>query len=101
MSPEHARVFIAEDVKRWRSILKRELKRAGHSVVLTASTLPEAIAKVKEFKDKGVQVAVIDGNMDQTILNSGQDGEILVGAIRTADPRVKIIGMSSRIPLTV
>lgn len=40
-------------------------------------------------------MVVVDGNMDQTILNSGQDGEILVDVIHTADPKVKIIGMSS------
>lgn len=95
MSPEHARVFIAEDDKRWRRIVRRALEYVGHNVVLTASTLPEAIEKVKEFKDKGIQVAVIDGSMDSRNLNGGQDGQVLLRAIRSSSPEVKIIGMSS------
>lgn len=95
MSPEHAQVFIAEDTKRWRRILRRELKRGGHDVVLTSSTLAEALKKVKKFKAKNIQVAVIDGNMSSVNSNGGQDGQILVEIIRTTDPAVKIIGMSS------
>jgi len=95
VAPEYARVFIAEDVERWQEIVRRELEQAGHSVVLTASTLPEAIEMVKELRDKGVQIAVIDGNMDPRIIGSGRDGEILLAAIRSAAPEVKIVGMSS------
>lgn len=95
MSPENAKVFIAEDVKYWRKVLKRELKKEGHDVLLVASTLPEAINKLRKFKEKGIQVAVIDGNMDPDNSGGGQDGEVLVGIIRALEPKVKIIGMSS------
>lgn len=95
MSPENAKIFIAEDVKYWRRVLKRELKREGHDVLLVASTLPEAINKVRKFREKGIQVAIIDGNMNPDNSGGDHDGEVLVDVIRTLEPEVKIIGMSS------
>ncbi|MDD5147756.1 MAG: response regulator [Candidatus Daviesbacteria bacterium] len=94
MAPENAKVFIAEDVERWQETIRRKLEQVGHSVVLTASTLSEAIEEVKKFRDKGIQVAVIDGNMNSGN-SGGQDGEILLAAIRSTTPEVKVVGMSS------
>lgn len=95
MSPENAKVFIAEDDRYWRRVLKRELKRGGHNVLLVASTLLEAIDKIKKFREEGIQVAVIDGNLNPDNLGGGRDGEMLAEAIHALEPEVKIIGMSS------
>lgn len=93
MSPERAKVFVAEDDKRWQDIIKSLLTDAGHSVVLTAQTREQALGAVPQLKELGVQVAIIDGNLNPHDSN-GADGQALLAAIRAQVPGVKTVGMS-------
>lgn len=92
--PEKARIFIAEDDLRFQKYLDRELNNAGHSVVLKATTLDEAMKAIKEFEALKVQVAIVDGNLSAND-TSGYDGQTLVKAIGRLAPNVKTVGMSS------
>lgn len=93
MSPEKARVFVAEDEDFWQDAIKHMLERGGHSVVATAKTLPEALAATKRLQDQKVDVAVIDGNLNEDD-TSGSDGQAVLKAVREHAPKVKTVGMS-------
>jgi|SRR3989344_4442989 len=93
MSPERAKVFVAEDDKDWLDIIRGTLEGAGHSVVLSASTRAEALAAAERLRELGVQVATVDGNLND-YESSGADGQALLAAIRTHAPEVKTVGMS-------
>lgn len=92
MSPEKARVFVVEDSETWQEIIRIKSEEAGHKVVLSASTLEQALEKVKKLKKLKVQVATIDGNLTNDI--SGADGQAVLAAIKTHAPEVKTIGMA-------
>jgi len=81
MSPEKARVFVSEDDKDWRDTLREMLADSGHSVVLSAGTLAEALAAVDRLGELGVNVATIDGNLNEWD-TSGVDGQSVLAAIR-------------------
>lgn len=93
MSPKEAKVFIVEDDKQWRKLMARSLERAGHHVVMSAATKPEALKKVNQIKRKGVQVVTLDGNLNPND-TSGVDGQEVLRAIRETAPHVKVIGLS-------
>jgi CheY-like chemotaxis protein len=93
MSPEKARVFVAEDDKDWQDMIKEFLEMAGHTVVASARTLPEAMSTVKRLQDLKVDVAVIDGNLNE-FDSDGYDGQSVLRAIREHAPRVRTVGMS-------
>jgi len=93
MSPEKAKVFVTEDDERFQKIIKRYLEEAGHSVIATATNLDQALAMVDQLEQLGVDVAVLDGNLDKDDV-SGYDGRTVLEAIREKTPRVKTIGMS-------
>jgi CheY-like chemotaxis protein len=95
MSPEKAKVFVAEDSEDWKKIIKDELESEGHIVVATASTLKEALETAKKLKELGVDVAVIDGNLGENIFVLGSDGQAVLAAVRENAPKVKTVGMSS------
>lgn len=94
MSPKEARVFVVEDEPEWRRHFGRTLERAGHQVVLTATTLVDALSKVLSLEKKGVQVALVDGNLT-TGSWDGTDGCRVVEAIKENAPSVKIVGVSA------
>lgn len=91
--PEKARIFVAEDNPEWQEMIASTLEKAGHTVVLKATTLREALDAVQQFEQLEIQVATIDGNLspDDT---SGYDGRTLVEAINSQAPHVLTIGMS-------
>lgn len=91
--PEKARVFFAEDDGYFRDVIKRRLEEAGHEVVLEAHTLNEAIQSIPQFKDSGIQVAVLDGNLDEDDI-SGYDGRLMAQKIKEQVPHVTTIGLS-------
>lgn len=93
--PKRARVFVAEDKLDVQEILEGNLRRAGHSVVLKATSLEDALKAIQQFRELGVQVATIDGNFDPND-TSGDDGRTLLEAIRSNTPDVKTIGMSNK-----
>ena len=91
--PERAKVFVAEDNLQYQGFIEKFLGRAGHTVVLKATTLDEAIEAIAQFETLGVQVATIDGNLSPND-DSGYDGHALVEAISRHAPHVKTVGMS-------
>jgi response regulator RpfG family c-di-GMP phosphodiesterase len=93
MSPEKARVYIIEDDPDWRNRLRRRLEQSNHTVVGEAGSLGEALKAVEYFEELGVQVATIDGNLQNNDL-SGQDAQTVLGAIHEKAPNVKTIGVS-------
>lgn len=93
MSPEKAKVFVVEDDKFWQMAIKGVLEDAGHSVVASATTLDEALVMVEQLKEMGVDVAVLDGNLDPDEYQ-GFDGQTVLRAIQEKAPEVKTIGMS-------
>jgi len=93
MSPERARVFVAEDNERWQSMIQDLLEDEGHSVILSAGNLEEAMAAVERLNELGVQVATLDGNLNEHD-TSGYDGQSVLNAIRAKAPKVKTVGLS-------
>ena len=94
MSPEKARVFVAEDNKTWQKIIAEYITAAGHEVILTATTLEEAEEAIVKFSELGIQVAILDGNLGEYSYESS-DGRYLLSLIRKNSPDVKTIGMSA------
>lgn len=91
MSPDNARIFFVEDDVPYRETYTMVLKTKGHSVVAFAGSQEEALKIVPQLKEKGVQVAIVDGNLTKDDF-SGLDGEDIANAIRKHDPKIKIIG---------
>lgn len=90
MSPEKAKAFLVEDdwMAAWRT--KNYLEKGGHSVLLEATTLEEALALVPRLEQEGVNVAVVDGNLSKEG-KDGADGRKVVEAIRGQAPNIKIV----------
>lgn len=97
--PEKAKVFVAEDDPGWQARIQRYLARSNHQLVLTAQSLPESLAAINRFQELQIQVAIIDGNLDNL---KGTDGIELAQAIKDRAPNVKTIGFSAldKIPNT-
>ena len=92
MSPDRARVFIAEDDSTWQDMLGEMVEDAGHTVVGRATNLKDALEKTKHIEGK-VDVAIIDGNLDPDE-SGGYDGQAVLQSIRKNAPSVKTVGMS-------
>ncbi|MDO8573572.1 MAG: hypothetical protein Q7R77_02370 [Candidatus Daviesbacteria bacterium] len=92
--PEKARVAIFEDNLMFLDAFKTRIIAAGHNVVSEATNLRTALEAVEQFEQLGVQVAIIDGNLDPNN-TSGYDGRALVAAINRLAPIVKTVGMSN------
>lgn len=92
--PPEATVFMVEDDEQWRDINRSNLERAGHKVVAEATTRAEALEQVGKLGELGVNVAVIDGNLDTLDGVFGGDGQAVLAAIRQLAPGVKVVGMA-------
>lgn len=93
MSPEKAKVFVAEDDSSWQEIIEEYLTEAGHTVVAKATTRDQALSTVSQLKKLGVDVAIIDGNLND-YESEGYDGQAVLRAIKDKAPNVKTVGMS-------
>lgn len=92
---EKARVFAAEDDPDFLDTIKIVTENKGHSVPLTATTLEDALKAIQGLFQEGIQIAVLDGNLQKGV-KTGSDGCQMIAAIREAAPDVKIIGMSGQ-----
>jgi CheY-like chemotaxis protein len=92
--PPKTEVAVFEDNKDWQKRIREILENDGHSVVLTATNIKEALEATKRLKDLGVKVATIDGNLN-SFEASGDDGRAIIAAIKANAPDVKTIGMSA------
>lgn len=91
--PQEAKIFIVDDSEGVRDSLKMFLEEAGHEVVMEASTLKEAMDKVELIKEKGVDVALLDGSLSKSGPPS-QDGPFIAGALKGKAPECKIVSIS-------
>jgi len=91
MSPEAAKVFIAEDDPKWMEYQKNAMSRGGHKVVIEVSDVEEGITAIPVAKELGVNVALVDGRIpaDPT------DGTRLAKALYQAIPNIKVVDISS------
>ncbi len=90
MSPDRARIFIAEDSEAWRDIEKEVLTQDGHEIVVEAKTVSEAISLIPKAVELGVNVGIVDGRIPSDPL----DGQRVAAALRKAIPGIKIVGIS-------
>ena len=93
MTPDRARVFYVEDDGDSLNVGREFLEIGGHTVVETATSLKEALEKIPSLNKKGVNVAVVDGNLSENF-SDGRDGKRVVGEIKTKHPRIKVVGHS-------
>lgn len=94
MAPENASVFVAEDDPDWQEFISDDLEKGGHSLKRLAQTKEDALASITSFVQDGIQVAIVDGNLSGDD-HSGTDGREIVEAIRSTNPDIKIIGLST------
>lgn len=92
--PPEAKVFIAEDDRRWQENYARWLPDGGHEVVGTVVSVFDAADVIHGLKDSEVEidVAIVDGNIGFS--QEGQDGAAVVRILRREFPGTKIIGSS-------
>jgi CheY-like chemotaxis protein len=95
MCPENANVFIVEDNKPLRETFEALLPFDGHKVVVSASTMKEALEAIDHLEELGVQVAIVDGNLSEDDFSCA-DGVEISEAIRAHSPATKIIHNSSK-----
>jgi CheY-like chemotaxis protein len=98
MSPDKAKVFLVEDDNASRDVCSEFLRMGGHTVVENASTLQSALRKIPGLREKGVNVAVVDGNLSEGD-ESGRDGEMVTRQIKAQHPDIKVIGHALRKPI--
>lgn len=91
MSPEKAKVFIAEDDNYWQESFRTEMVRGGHEVVLEVDNIQDGLAAVTKAKELGVDVALVDG----CIPMDREDGTILARTLREAIPGIKVVDVST------
>ena len=97
MSPENANVFLAEDYPQLREIAKELIEDASHTVVIEVGSLEEALKNIDigRAKEKGVNVAVVDGNLSENDI-SGSDGRQIAEALRKEIPDITVISFSGQ-----
>lgn len=93
MSPEYAKVFIAEDDERYLKWYEKILQDGGHTIVSKSTTIQEAMSAVEELEEGDIDVALVDGNLNERDY-SGRDGAKITKAIREKDENVTVIGVS-------
>ncbi len=88
--PRKAKIFLAEDDILIRDIVAGELKQAGHTVVLKASSKKEGLEKVKLLRKNKVNVAILNNSLG----GSWSDGSTLYREIKKECPEITIICFS-------
>jgi len=91
--PKGAKVFLAEDHDLIRKQEKELLTELGHTVEIEATSLEEALAFVKLAKERGIEVAVLDGCLTKTGPWKA-DGKVIAEALKREIPSIKIISCS-------
>lgn len=81
MSPENTKIFLVEDDLIDQEQIRWILEKNGHSIVVEAETLDEALLQIPELREKGVNVAIVDGNLTEGV-GSGEDGRRVTERIK-------------------
>lgn len=90
MSPERAKVFIAEDDEKWRQTQRQAAEKAGHEVVLEVDEIRRALDAVAQLQALGVNVALVDGSIPIGKL----DGMVLTRVLKDSIPDIKVVDVS-------
>ncbi|RJQ27945.1 response regulator [Candidatus Parcubacteria bacterium] len=90
MSPEEARIFLAEDDPGWAELNRLGVTIAGHHVVIEVRDVNEGLNLVQEAQQLGVNVALLDGR----IPFGPDDGTKLAAALREAIPSMQVVDIS-------
>jgi len=93
MSPQNARLFIAEDNPDWQEMYYDFFENSGHTIVQLATNMSEAEEALPKLAEMGIQVAIIDGDISP-FGHEGNEGKYLVREIKRLFPEIKTIGMS-------
>ena len=97
MAPENAFIGHFEDDEENAADTNEYLEDQGNKVVSKAASLDKAMKQIPTFKKKGVQVAIVDGNLGEGPEN--EDGETLVKAIHDKYPDMIVIGNAMDSPI--
>lgn len=89
---KNAKVFLVEDDPSSKKVERLWIESDGHKVVLEASSLGEALEKVKLAKEEKVNVAVLDGSLSGK--DSPTDGPQIAEVLKKAIPEIKIVSFS-------
>ena len=85
-----ARIIIVDDFEQNRNNLMTALQMWGHKVVGVASTREAAIVEAKLAKEKGAEVAIVDGNL-KSGASGAEDGRAVSAKLQEYAPDVYII----------
>ncbi len=85
-----AKILIVDDDEGIRELLRTILEMWGHEVTGVAADLSSALNEARLAQEKGVQIAVIDGNLRSGAPGTG-DGEAVSALLREFAPGVRII----------
>lgn len=91
---EHERVYLIEDDTDLAIDAKYDLERSGHKVIEYARTLESARERLPFAIEKGMTVAVVDGNLANGPSKDCSDGKEIAALIRDFSPRTKIIALT-------
>ena len=94
--PESAKIFLVDDNKSDLFNTRYFLEKAGHEIIVEATSLDKALMLIPELTEKGVNVAIVDGNLTPGD-SSGRDGQMVAREIRkqTQGQGIKIVAYSS------
>lgn len=95
MTPENARVFLAEDYLQMRKMARKIIEDAGHQVMAEVARIGDLPLAVERAKEKAVSVAVVDGNLSEDD-TSGSDGWLIYETLKREIPGIKIISFSGQ-----
>lgn len=92
MEENKGKVFLVEDNQQVGKFEKMFIEDPpyGHQVMLTAASRKEALDKIQRAKEKGVNVAVLDGSLE----TGPGDGPAIAKVLREAIPGIIIISSS-------
>jgi CheY-like chemotaxis protein len=99
MTPVEANVFFVEDNEDSLNTSREFLEQVGHHIVETALSRTEALQKIPGLRAKGVNVAIVDGNLSDDDV-SGNDGQEITAEIKKIhNGEIKVIGHSFSDPI--
>lgn len=98
MTPENANVFLAEDYPSMRKMAREIIEDAGHQVMAEVASIDDLLLAVQRAKEKGVTVAVVEGNLfeDDKDDKSESVGRLIAEILRGQIPGIKIISFSGQ-----
>lgn len=91
---EHEKVYLIEDDTDLAIDAKYDLERSGHKVIEYARSFETARERLPFAIEKGMTVAVVDGNLANSPSNDCSDGKEIAVLIRNFSPRTKIIAFT-------